>query len=215
MKKTAMLLLGLVLSASLNFAQGVDKQVRETMVVVSTEFGDIKLKLFNETPVHRDNFLKLIKEQKYDSSIFHRIIPEFMIQGGGKFNGAADFGEQIPNEINPKYIHRKGALAAARLGDNVNPERKSSGSQFYIVQGRSFSEQDLDRLSARTGFMYSPEQKEVYVKYGGAPHLDGAYTVFGQVVEGIEVVDKIATQERNQFDLPLKEIKMTVRVVEF
>ena len=194
-------------------AQVIDKYQRETVVIISTDLGDIKLKLYNETPKHRDNFINLVKENKYDSSIFHRVIPEFMIQGGGGANINVDLAETIPAEILPKFVHVRGALAAARMGDNVNPERKSSGSQFYMVQGRLFSSADLDMLSSRTGFVYSQEQKDAYLKYGGAPHLDGAYTIFGMVIEGMEVVDKIASVERNQMDKPLKDIKMTVRII--
>lgn len=194
-------------------AQVTEKSQKETLILISTELGDIKLKLFNETQKHRDNFINLLRENKYDSSIFHRVIPEFMIQGGGGANINVDLAETIPSEILPKFVHVRGALAAARMGDNVNPERKSSGSQFYIVQGRPFSWADLEMISNRTGFMYNQEQKDAYLKQGGAPHLDGAYTIFGQVIEGMEVVDKIASVERNQMDKPLKDIKMTVRII--
>ena len=195
------------------FAQEKTTTLKETIVVVSTEYGDMTIKLFDETPKHRDNFINLVKENKYDSSIFHRVIPEFMIQGGGAANGVSDLAETIPAEISPKFIHTRGALAAARMGDNVNPARNSSGSQFYIVQGRLFSPEDMEMISSRTGFLYNQEQKEAYMKNGGAPHLDGAYTVFGQVITGLEVVDKIASVERNQMDKPLKDIKMTVKIL--
>ena len=211
-KKILILLVTFSLSTFL-FAQEKDSNLKETIVVISTDLGDVKLKLFNETAKHRDNFINLVKENKYDSSIFHRVIPQFMIQGGGGANGGSDLAETIEAEILPKFVHTRGALAAARMGDNVNPDRKSSGSQFYIVQGRVFSTADLDFISSRTGFVYSEDQKQAYLKDGGAPHLDGAYTVFGQVIEGMDVVDKIAAQERNQMDKPLKDIKMTVRIL--
>ncbi len=211
-KKIFIFLVTVSLSTFL-FAQEKNSNLKETIVVVSTDLGDIKLKLYNETAKHRDNFISLVKENKYDSSIFHRIIPQFMIQGGGGSNGGSDLAETTEAEILPKFVHTRGALAAARMGDNVNPERRSSGSQFYIVQGRVFSANDLDFISSKTGFAYSEDQKQAYLKDGGAPHLDGAYTVFGQVIEGMEVVDKIASQERDQMDKPLKDIKMTVRIL--
>jgi cyclophilin family peptidyl-prolyl cis-trans isomerase len=196
------------------FAQekGAKKQV-EPIILIKTDLGDIKVKLYNETPIHRDNFLKLASEGKYDGSIFHRIIPQFMVQGGGTNGGTADIGETIKAEFTQKYFHKRGALAAARMGDNVNPEKKSSGSQFYIVQGRKFTEQDIQIMSQRTGFAYTKEQIDEYIKNGGAPHLDGAYTVFGEVIEGMDVVDKIAAVERNAADKPLKDIKMTMKVL--
>lgn len=185
----------------------------EPMVLITTDMGDIKVKLYNETPVHRDNFLKLAREGKYDSSIFHRVIPQFMIQGGGLDGGQKDLGETLPAEIIPKYIHKKGALAAARMGDDVNPQKRSSGSQFYIVQGRTFTGADLKNYSQRRGLTLTDEQIKVYTTLGGAPHLDGGYTVFGEVLEGFDVVDKIAAVERNQQDRPLKDIRMKMKVV--
>jgi cyclophilin family peptidyl-prolyl cis-trans isomerase len=182
------------------------------IVLIKTDLGDIKLKLFNETPIHRDNFLKLAEEGKYDGSIFHRVIPQFMIQGGGTNGGMQSIGEEIPAEISTKFIHKRGALAAARMGDDVNPLKKSSGSQFYIVHGRTFSEQDIKAMGQRGGFPHTEEQIQAYVKEGGAPHLDGGYTVFGEVIEGMDVVDKIAaTQTSNT--RPVQEIKMTVKVI--
>ncbi len=191
----------------------VVKKQPEPIVLIKTDLGDIKVKLYNETPIHRDNFLKLASNGKYDGSIFHRVIPQFMIQGGGTNGGTQDIGEQIPAEIRQQFIHKRGALAAARMGDNVNPERKSSGSQFYIVQGRKYTAQDLQMMAQRTGFAYTQEQIDEYVKNGGAPHLDGAYTVFGEVLEGMDVVDKIAAVERNAADKPLQDIKMTMKVL--
>jgi cyclophilin family peptidyl-prolyl cis-trans isomerase len=212
-----LILSAIILLASLNFKlfgqEKVSKKQSEPIVLIKTDLGDIKVKLYNETPIHRDNFLKLASSGKYDGSIFHRVIPQFMIQGGGLNGGTQDIGEPLKAEILPQFIHKRGALAAARMGDHVNPERKSSGSQFYIVQGRKFTEQDLKLMSQRTGFVYSQEQIDEYIKNGGAPHLDGAYTVFGEVIEGMDVVDKIASVERNAADRPLQDIKMTMKVL--
>lgn len=185
----------------------------QPVVLIKTDMGDIKVKLYNETPIHRDNFLKLASEGKYDGSIFHRVIPQFMIQGGGTNGGSQSIGEEIPAEIKPQFIHKRGALAAARMGDNVNPEKKSSGSQFYIVQGRQFTAEDVKAIGQRAGFPYTEAQIQTYVKEGGAPHLDGGYTVFGEVIEGMDVVDKIAAVQRNQMDRPLQDIKMTMKVL--
>lgn len=211
------ILSAIILCSSINFNlfaqdKGVKKQV-EPIILIKTDMGDIKVKLYNETPIHRDNFLKLASTGKYDGSIFHRVIPQFMIQGGGTNGGTQDIGETLKAEILLQYIHKRGALAAARMGDNVNPERKSSGSQFYIVQGRKFTTQDIQMISQRTGFVYTQEQIDEYVKNGGSPHLDGSYTVFGEVLEGMDVVDKIAAVERNAADRPLQDIKMTMKVL--
>lgn len=186
----------------------------EPEVLIMTNYGDITVKLYNETPIHRDNFLKLAGTGKYDSLIFHRVINTFMIQGGGLNEGKDDIGEDLPAEIVfPKYFHKKGALAAAREGDNINPDKKSSGSQFYIVQGKPFTDEMLKVYSQRTGVTYTPEQIEVYKTVGGTPHLDSAYTVFGEVIKGLEVVDKIAAAPTGRDDKPLKDIVMTMKVV--
>jgi cyclophilin family peptidyl-prolyl cis-trans isomerase len=165
--------------------------------------------------MHRDNFLYLAKSGALNGSIFHRVIGNFMIQGGGKpgSNGAGSIGSTIPAEILPEFIHKKGALCAARMGDQVNPKKESSGSQFYIVHGQKFSSTDLDNMGKRSGINFSEEQKAAYKTAGGAPHLDGAYTVFGEVMEGLEVVDKIAsvpttrTVPNTPVEFRLKEVK--------
>jgi len=195
------------------------KEKKETMVIISTNYGDMKVKLYDETPLHRDNFIKLAKEGFFDGLLFHRVIPQFMIQGGdptskdakpGQQLGSGGPGYTIPAEFNPNFIHKKGALSAARQGDQVNPKKASSGSQFYIVQGRSASAQELQR----GGIKYTPEQIKVYAEQGGTPFLDGQYTVFGEVVEGLDVIDKIAAVRTAPGDRPLEDVKFTVKVVE-
>ncbi len=194
----------------------------EPMVNISTDFGEILIKLYNETPAHRDNFLKLASEGFYDGSLFHRVINQFMIQGGDPTSKDADAGQPLgsggpgytlPAEILPGLIHKKGALAAARQGDQINPERRSSGSQFYIVHGRVFNSQELEVLEQRMGAPLTEDQRRIYSTTGGAPHLDNAYTVFGEVVSGLDVVDKIATVQVGPADRPANNIAMKVTVV--
>ncbi len=210
MRYTLIFLSLLFATTSTSFAQNK----KEPVVLISTKYGDIKLKLYNETPLHRDNFLELAKEGKYDGSVFHRVINRFMIQGGGNANkGTIDNRPMIPAEINAKFIHKKGALAAARTGDNVNPERKSSGSQFYIVHGKTYSEEMVGQMSARSGVTYTDEQKKAYAEQGGTPHLDMQYTVFGEVIEGLDVVDKIAAVQTQRADVPVEAIPMKVVVL--
>lgn len=208
MKKTV-LFLAVMLFTSAAFAQK-----SEPIVLISTIHGDIKVKLYNETPKHRDNFLELAKSGKYDGSKFHRVINRFMIQGGATPNlGTIDDRPMLPAEINKKFIHKKGALAAARTGDHVNPERKSSGSQFYIVQGQKYPVERVTQMSQRSGVEYTEEQKKIYAEIGGTPHLDQQYTVFGEVIEGLDVLDKIAAVETRQADMPVEDVIMTVSVV--
>ncbi len=190
-------------------------------VCISTAYGDIKIKLYNETPLHRDNFIKLAKTAYFDGTLFHRVIKNFMIQGGDPDSKNADpnaiLGNggpsyTIPVEIlTPKYFHKKGALGAAR--DN-NPAKASSGSQFYIVQGKTYTEQELTIFSQKTKKTLTKEQIEIYKTIGGTPHLDGDYTVFGEVYEGLDVVDKIAAEKTGANDRPVKDMKMTVKVIE-
>lgn len=182
-------------------------------VVIETDSGRIVMELYDETPKHRDNMIKLVKKGFYDSLLWHRVIPGFVIQGGDpeskhagpdKMLGDGDVGYRIPAEINDKFYHVRGALGAAR--DN-NPEKASSGCQFYIVVGRKFTEEEIDKAEQRGGHKHTAAQREAYKKLGGTPHLDGGYTVFGEVVEGMAVVDKIANTATKS-ERPLKDIRM-------
>ena len=169
--------------------------------------------LYNETPQHRDNFIKLVKQGWYNGSIFHRVIRNFMIQGGGKESQMNDPGYTVPAEINAKYFHKKGALAAARKPDQVNPQKASSGSQFYIVQGQILKDQQLDMFEKQTNKKLTPERRAAYKTIGGTPHLDNDYTVFGEVISGLEVIDKIAAVQTGSGDKPVKEVKMKISIV--
>ena len=241
---------------------------KRTLVKLETTMGNITVALYNETPKHRDNFIKLVKEGVYDSTLFHRVIKQFMIQAGDPDSknasdtamlGSGDVGYTIPAEFNPKFFHKKGVLAAARQGDDVNPEKASSGCQFYIVTGRKFTEPQLlgmenkineqheealfdslarkhmkeiykmrkagdnagllelqDTLEAQAReladkeekFRFTPEQIKAYSTIGGAPHLDGSYTVFGEVTEGMEVVENIEIAKTNRADRPIENIRI-------
>lgn len=188
------------------------KKENVTRFVIHTDYGDMKGYLYNETPLHRDNFIKLVNEGWYNGSPFHRVINKFMIQGGQNADGRQDPGYRIPAEFNPKFFHKKGALAAARMGDQVNPKKESSGSQFYVVQGEVLTEQTIQMWEAR-GAKFSPEQKEAYKKVGGTPHLDAQYTVFGEITEGLDVIDKIAAVKTQPGDRPAQDVKMTIKIV--
>ena len=194
-------------------AQTAKVAPKQTKVLIHTDLGDMKVVLYNETPRHRDNFIKLVKQGMYNGSNFHRIIKQFMIQGGSLANGKQDPGYTVPAEFVAKYYHKKGALAAARMGDDMNPKKESSGSQFYIVQGKKMTDAELDQFTAQTGKKMTPEQRNTYKTLGGVPHLDRDYTVFGEVIEGMDVIDKIAAVKTGPGDKPLKEIKMTMKVL--
>jgi peptidyl-prolyl cis-trans isomerase B (cyclophilin B) len=198
------------------------EQQKEQLVKISTEYGDMVVKLYNETPLHRDNFIKLAKDGFYDGTIFHRVIKGFMIQGGdpesknavaGAMYGNGGPGYTIPAEFNKNLFHKKGALAAARLGDNMNPTKASSGSQFYIVEGRTFTNLEINTLEQQMNRKIPADQKEAYMKVGGTPFLDMGYTVFGEVVSGMEVIDKIAAVKTLPGDRPAQDVKMTVSLV--
>ena len=262
-----MFLVGILASCGAGSNQKNNMEKR-TQVKLETTQGDIVVALYNETPKHRDNFIKLAKEGVYDSTLFHRVIKQFMIQAGDPDSktandtaslGSGDVGYTIPAEFVPKFFHRKGALAAARMGDDVNPNRESSGCQFYIVTGRKFREAQLLDMAAQKNnqrvetifnelarkhmkeiyklrkanddnalmelqdsleaqayamakeeepFMFTPEQLAAYSTIGGAPHLDGAYTVFGEVVSGMETVEKIEITKTGRADRPIENVRI-------
>lgn len=249
---------------------------KETVLKIETSMGDIKVKLYNETPKHRDNFIKLAKDGTYNGTLFHRVIKDFMVQAGdpesknapkGKMLGSGDVGYTVPAEfVYPKYFHKKGALSAARQGDEVNPKKESSGCQFYIVTGKVFNDStllnmeqqknqnkvteafnalaqkhmkeiykmrkanDQDGLYAlqdtlfiqaeaeaakQPDFHFTPEQIKAYTTVGGTPHLGGEYTVFGEVVEGMDIVDKIQQVKTDRSDRPEEDVKIiNVSVIE-
>lgn len=248
---------------------------KETSLLIETDLGNIRVKLYNETPEHRDNFIKLAKEGFYNGTLFHRVIKDFMIQGGDpdsknaptdKTLGGGDTGYTLPAEfIYPKYFHKKGALAAARQGDQVNPKKESSGCQFYIVTGKVYTQEQLmsmeqqinqnrltavfnqlaqkhtkeiykmrknndqdglydlqeklfqeaqEQIAQQPEFKFTPEQIHAYTTVGGTPHLDGEYTVFGEVIEGMEIVDKIQNVATGKADRPKEDIKMKVSLTE-
>ncbi len=215
MKKIILFTLILLLGYNqATMSQDKSKNNKETLVLIKTNFGDITAKLYNDTPLHRDNFIKLIKEGWYKNSPFHRVINGFMIQGGGNADGRTDPGYTIPAEIRPNHFHKKGALAAARMPDQVNPEKKSSGSQFYIVQGTVVPESTLDAFEQRSGKKFTPEERKIYTTIGGTPHLDGNYTVFGEIISGFDVVDKIAAVKRDAHDKPLTPVTMNISIIE-
>lgn len=196
----------------------------EHEVLLETSKGNIRVKLYNDTPIHRDNFLKLVRQGFYDGLLFHRVIPDFMIQAGDSASRHAKEGAllgdspepyTLPAEIHfPTHFHRRGALAAAREGDEKNPQRASSYSQFYIVTGSIFTDDGLDvmqeRLDSTTHntIKLTPKIKEVYRTFGGAPHLDGQYTVFGEVVEGFDVTDLIQWASRDENNRPFDDIRI-------
>ena len=200
-------------------------QEKETLVLIETDKGKIKVKLFDETPKHRDNFIKHVKEHLYDGLLFHRVIKQFMIQGGDinskdapmdKHLGDGELDYTLPAEfVYPQYFHRRGALCAARMPDDENPEKASSPNQFYIVTGKYYTEMELNKMEAEKGITLTEEQRKAYMLEGGAPHLDGNYTVFGQVIEGMKVVDKIQFVDTNEEDRPTKNIAIkTMKIIQ-
>ena len=216
------LLLFFLIASALGLTSNKKKGVR---VMLETTKGNIELKLYNETPLHRDNFKKLVKEGAYDSLLFHRVIRDFMIQGGDPDSKRAQSGAELGEGDKPYTLpaefrleegiyHRRGVLAAAREGDDVNPEQRSSAMQFYIVWGKIYDDEGLDkiqeRLDARTGgrVKMTPEMRETYKTVGGTPHLDGQYTVFGEVVSGLDVVDAIQQVPTDENDRPLEDVRI-------
>ena len=211
MKRSIVLM---VLIGAFALSGAVAQTEKQIKVQITTEYGKMVAVLYNETPKHRDNFVKLVKEVWYENSPFHRIIKDFMILGGQNADGRVDPGYKITAEFVPAKFHKKGALAAARQADQVNPEKASSGSQFYIVQGTPVTAQSLETLGARTGVKYTPDQIKTYTSVGGTPHLDGTYTVFGEVIEGLDVIDKIAAVKTAPGDKPMKTVAMSIKILE-
>lgn len=187
----------------------------ERLLEITTDYGIMIAKLYDSTPLHRDNFIRLVQEKFYDSLLFHRVINQFMIQGGDptsknapegmQLGSGSAPGERIPAEFKPSLFHKKGVLAAAR--DN-NPQKASSNCQFYIVQGKPIPEQELNNKN-----MYTAGQKEIYSKIGGTPFLDQSYSVFGEVISGLDVIDRIANQPKDGSDRPTKNITMKIRLL--
>ena len=225
MKYWIVLLLNCLIVCSSATAQKdstVKKKDRKRDVLIQTTLGDIVIRLSDSTPLHRDNFLKLVKVGYYDSLLFHRVIQDFMIQGGdpnskraaaGVPLGNGGPGYTVPAEFRPTLFHKKGMLSAARSGDNVNPQKASSGSQFYIVQGKIFTDAGLDSVEIfrMNGRKIPSAQREVYKTIGGTPHLDQAYTVYGEVVKGLDIVDKIASVQTSMGqdrDRPLQDVRI-------
>lgn len=209
------------------FAQKTDTKGvtnnKKSYVLLQTDYGNMKILLYEETPLHRENFIKLVKSGFYDGLLFHRVINGFMIQGGdpdsrnaqpGAMLGNGGPGYTIPAEFVPKYFHKKGVIAAAREGDNVNPMKESSGSQFYIVQGRIYNEAIMQKIAAQMNKIFSAEQIKAYGTIGGSPWLDNDYTVFGEVVEGLDVIDKIAAVKCGPNDRPVEDVRMTIKIIE-
>lgn len=270
MKRNLIVLLTILIGGLTSCQSGQKKEgnmEKETKLKIETSAGDIIVKLYNETPKHRDNFIKLAEEGTYEGTLFHRVIKDFMIQAGdpdsknapkGKMLGSGDMGYTLPAEfVFPKYFHKKGALSAARQGDNVNPKKESSGCQFYVVTGKVYSdstllgmEQQMSQMRLNTAFQalaqkhtkdiykmrkagdqeglmnlqdsliaqaeaqiagepefhFTPEQVKAYTTVGGTPHLDGEYTVFGEVMEGMEIVDQIQKVKTDRSDRPEEDV---------
>lgn len=192
------------------------------LVEIETKFGTMLVELSDATPQHRDNFLKLAEQGFFDGLLFHRVINGFMVQGGdptsknaqaGDALGAGGPGYTVPAEFVDSLVHVKGSLAAARQGDQVNPEKRSSGSQFYIAQGQTVTRAMLDQMEARKGFRYSQAQRDAYAAMGGTPMLDREYTVFGRIIQGLEVLDSIATVQTDNRDRPTEDVPMKVIVI--
>ena len=270
MKKIAAFVLIILFAGTFSCQNTVPKHPG-MLVKIKTDYGNMIVRLYDETPLHRDNFIKLAENGFYNGLLFHRVIKNFMIQGGdpdskdapaGKHLGNGDTGYTLPAEIRPEFFHKKGALAAAREPDQVNPEKRSSGSQFYLVEGKVFTPGELDTLEQQINrnrvrdinrkvllqhqeeltqlsqnsdqftkrmaeireeadneiskmppYKIDKEKRKIYTTQGGYPSLDMNYTVFGEVVEGLDVIDKIAAVETDQSDRPQKDIKMNVEIL--
>ncbi len=228
MKKIGLILLFTLFS--LTPIAGISGVIKYPVVEIITNKGNMYVWLYDDTPKHKENFLKLAREGFYDQTKFHRVIKDFMIQGGDPNSkdeklkdqwGQGGPGYTIEAEISGSHYHKKGVLAAARLGDQLNPERASSGSQFYIVQGSKFNSQSLDLIEKQIAtatknpaFKFSAEMRKAYTEAGGSPQLDMQYTVFGEVISGLEVIDKIAMAQTGPLDKPVENIEMDINVLE-
>lgn len=207
----------LLLISTISFAQ--KKSKKDYLVTLKTKYGSTHLVLFDDTPLHKANFIKLVEQKFYDSLLFHRIIDGFMIQGGDpesktakpnqRLGGGGGNMERIPFEFKANHVHKKGALAAAR--DN-NPEKKSSACQFYIVQGKKMTDEEVTQIAQRNGMDYTTQQRAEYMILGGTPRLDNAYTVFGEAIDNLDLIDTIAKQARDAADRPKEDIKMSMTV---
>jgi len=222
MKKIILMVFSVIVCFNLSLMSQTKTQQKVVKFIIHTDLGDMKGILYNETPKHRDNFVKLTKSGFFDGLLFHRVISGFMIQGGdpdsknakpGQQLGSGGPGYTVPAEFNKEFIHKKGALSAARQADQVNPTKASSGSQFYIVQGQKYDENTLKMMSARSKMNYTEEQRKTYSTIGGTPHLDGAYTVFGEVVDGFDVIDRIAATKTGPGDVPVQPMTMTIEIL--
>jgi cyclophilin family peptidyl-prolyl cis-trans isomerase len=201
-----------------------ERSESRTQVLILTDSGNMKFVLYDETKLHKENFIKLVKDGYFDDQLFHRLIRDFMIQGGdpnsknaerGELLGQGGPGYTIPAEIDPKYFHKKGALAAARKGDDLNPSKESSGSQFFIVKGSLFTNDQLNfMVSEKMHAPFTVSETEAYTTIGGSPHLDGEYTVFGELIEGFEVLDKLMNVPADAYDRPLNDIRFRIKILE-
>ncbi len=213
-------LIALLLIVNVVFVTNVFSQEKEETeekqikILITTDYGDMTAVLYNETPQHRDNFVKLINEGWYEGSPFHRVMQNFMIQGGQNADGRLDPGYTIPAEFVPGKYHKKSAMAAARQPDQVNPEKASSGSQFYFVQGQVLTDENIDMYANRLGIEIGEQQREAYKTIGGTPHLDGSYTVFGEVIDGMDVIDKIAAVKTGGNNKPVEDVTMSIKIIE-
>lgn len=195
-----------------------------SLVELQTRYGNLKLEIYCDVPQHRENFMKLVKKGFYDSLAFHRIVEHFMIQGGDPNTrpdttvaaqqfGTGGPGYTLPAEISPRFVHYKGALAAARMPDGQNPAKNSSGSQFYIVDGRAVKPEQLDKNERKYEMVYTAEQRAWYAQHGGAPQLDMEYTVFGRVYEGLDIIDSLAQVPTNAIGRPKEALRMQMRII--
>jgi cyclophilin family peptidyl-prolyl cis-trans isomerase len=198
------------------------KETSQKKVMITTDYGTMVLKLYNKTPLHRDNFIKLVRQHFFDSLLFHRVIKGFMIQGGdpeskhakqGQLLGEGSLKYTLPAEFDTSLFHKKGALAAAREADADNPEKRSSSTQFYIVEGKIFTDDQMNKMEEKLKIKIPENHRQIYRTVGGDPFLDMNYTVFGEVISGFDVIDKIAVEVTDENNRPLKNIRMKITLV--